>query len=193
MQEDYFTDIGKSEIILLVLGQLLPLLIFHLSVDIQYTHGASNTFENMQRHIAGSQNLTKGHRNVVDETTCCSSPKQHEFQGNRLRFSLSFLKFLFFVLLKDSKALVSKEKDVKNLEKELNVLLEESEKDAHALAAAQQHFNAVSAGLSSNKDGEEATLSGQMMICKDEIGKAATETKQVRKKSLHVSDLPSCF
>ncbi|NXU97991.1 SMC2 protein, partial [Cettia cetti] len=83
---------------------------------------------------------------------------------------------------KDSKALLSKEKEVKNLEKELNVLLEESEKDAHALAAAQQHFNAVSAGLSSNKDGEEATLSGQMMICKSEISKAVTEAKQAEMK-----------
>lgn len=94
--------------------------------------------------------------------------------------------FLFFVLLKDSKALVSKEK-------ELNVSEEECEKDAQALAAAQQHFNAVSAGLSSNKDGEEATLSGQMMICKNEIGKAVTEAKQVRRKALPVSDLSSCF
>ncbi|NXB04591.1 SMC2 protein, partial [Cnemophilus loriae] len=83
---------------------------------------------------------------------------------------------------KDSKALVSKEKEVKNLEKELNILLKESEKDADALAAAQQHFNAVSAGLSSNKDGEEATLSGQMMICKNEIGKAVTEAKQAQMK-----------
>ncbi|NWW07406.1 SMC2 protein, partial [Oreocharis arfaki] len=83
---------------------------------------------------------------------------------------------------KDSKALVSKEKEVKNLEKELNVSQEDCEKDAHALAAAQQHFNAVSAGLSSNKDGEEATLSGQMMICKNEIGKAVTEAKQAQMK-----------
>ncbi|NXB23240.1 SMC2 protein, partial [Rhagologus leucostigma] len=83
---------------------------------------------------------------------------------------------------KDSKALVSKEKEVKNLEKELNVSQEECEKDAHALAAAQQHFNALSAGLSSNKDGEEATLSGQMMICKNEIGKAITEAKQAEMK-----------
>ncbi|NXA69597.1 SMC2 protein, partial [Mohoua ochrocephala] len=83
---------------------------------------------------------------------------------------------------KDSKALVSKEKEIKNLEKELNVSQEECEKDAHALAAAQQHFNAVSAGLSSNKDGEEATISGQMMICKNEIGKAVTEAKQAQMK-----------
>ncbi|NXB39724.1 SMC2 protein, partial [Eulacestoma nigropectus] len=83
---------------------------------------------------------------------------------------------------KDSEALVSKEKEVKNLEKELNASQEECEKDAHALAAAQQHFNAVSAGLSSSKDGEEATLSGQMMICKNEIGKAVTEAKQAQMK-----------
>ncbi|NXY18119.1 SMC2 protein, partial [Atrichornis clamosus] len=83
---------------------------------------------------------------------------------------------------KDSKLLVSKEKEVKKMEKELSVLQEESEKDAHALAAAQQHFNAVSAGLSSNQDGEEATLSGQMMICKTEIDKAVTEAKQSQMK-----------
>ncbi|XP_032940665.1 structural maintenance of chromosomes protein 2 [Catharus ustulatus] len=83
---------------------------------------------------------------------------------------------------KDLKTLLSKEKEVKNLEKELNALLEESEKDAHALAAAQQRFNAVSAGLSSSKDGEEATLSGQMMTCKNEISKAVTEAKQAQMK-----------
>ncbi|KAM6391671.1 structural maintenance of chromosomes protein 2 [Rhynochetos jubatus] len=82
----------------------------------------------------------------------------------------------------DSKALVSKEKEVKNLEKELIALQEASEKDASALAAAQQHFNAVSAGLSSNDDGEEATLAEQMMTCKNEISKAVTEAKQTQMK-----------
>lgn len=53
IQEDLFLDIGESKIIL-VLGQLLSLPVFHLSVDIQYTHGGSSTFENMQRHIARS-------------------------------------------------------------------------------------------------------------------------------------------
>lgn len=109
-----------------------------------------------------------------------------------LRFSLPFL-FFVLVLLKDSKALVSKEKEVKKIEKELNALQEASEKDADALAVAQQHFNAVSAGLSSNDDGEEATLAGQMMTCKNEISKAVTEAKQVRIKALPVSDQPSCF
>lgn len=85
-------------------------------------------------------------------------------------------------MLKDSKALASKEKEIQKIEKELNALREESEKDADALAAAQQHFNAVSAGLSSNADGEDATLAEQMMTCKNEISKAVTEAKQVRMK-----------
>ncbi|NWH50268.1 SMC2 protein, partial [Fregata magnificens] len=82
----------------------------------------------------------------------------------------------------DSIALMSKEEEVKKIEKELNALQEASEKDADALAAAQQHFNAVSAGLSSNDDGEEATLAGQMMACKNEISKAVTEAKQAQMK-----------
>ncbi|NXP17002.1 SMC2 protein, partial [Scytalopus superciliaris] len=83
---------------------------------------------------------------------------------------------------KDSKALVSKEQEVKKIEKQLKALQEQSEKDADALAAAQKHFSAVSAGLSRNNNGEEATLSGQMMICKNEIGKAVTEAKQAQMK-----------
>lgn len=55
----------------------------------------------------------------------------------------------------------------------------EGQKDAEALEAAQQHFKAVSAGLSANEDGAEATLSGQMMTCKNDISKAETEAKQV--------------
>ncbi|NWR91082.1 SMC2 protein, partial [Furnarius figulus] len=83
---------------------------------------------------------------------------------------------------KDSKALASKEQEVKKRKKELDALQEESEKDADALVAAQKLFNAVSAGLSRNNNGEEATLSGQMMICKNEIDKAVTEAKQAEMK-----------
>ncbi|NXW58265.1 SMC2 protein, partial [Eurystomus gularis] len=82
----------------------------------------------------------------------------------------------------DSKALLSKEEAVKTMEKELKALQVESEKDAEALAAAQQHFNAVSAGLSEDDSGEEATLAQQLMTCKNEISKAATEAKQAQLK-----------
>ncbi|KAF2979405.1 hypothetical protein EK904_006474 [Melospiza melodia maxima] len=117
------------------------------------------------------------HQRVNTKVRSALDLQKQNLKGEEVKY-----KELVTRMQKDSKALVSKEKEVKNLEKELNVLLEESEKDAHALAAAQQHFNAVSAGLSSNKDGEEATLSGQMMICKNEISQALTEAKQAQMK-----------
>ncbi|NXH22560.1 SMC2 protein, partial [Bucco capensis] len=89
----------------------------------------------------------------------------------------------------DSKALVSKEKVIEKMKKELNALQEARETDAAALAAAQQHFNAVSSGLSSNGNGDEhvcSTLSEQMMTCKIEISKAVTEAKQAQMKLNYV-------
>ncbi|XP_026722519.1 structural maintenance of chromosomes protein 2 [Athene cunicularia] len=82
----------------------------------------------------------------------------------------------------ESKLLISKEEEIKKTEEELNALQEASRKDAAALAVAQHHFNAVSAGLSSSDDGEEATLAHQMMTCKNEISKAETEAKQAQMK-----------
>lgn len=76
--------------------------------------------------------------------------------------------------------LVVKEKEVAKLTEQLQALQEEGQKDSAALEAAEQHFRAVSAGLSTNEDGEEATLAGQMMTCKNEMSKADTEAKQVR-------------
>ena len=40
---------------------------------------------------------------------------------------------------------------------------EKSKADEEAIAAAQKHFHAVSAGLSSNADGEDKTLADQLM------------------------------
>ncbi|KAG8508552.1 Structural maintenance of chromosomes protein 2 [Galemys pyrenaicus] len=88
-------------------------------------------------------------------------------------------------MVEDSKTLAAKEKEVKKITDGLNTLQEASNKDADALAAAQQHFNAVSAGLSSNEDGAEATLAGQMMACKNDISKAQTEAKQAQMKLKH--------
>ncbi|NXJ67109.1 SMC2 protein, partial [Rostratula benghalensis] len=78
----------------------------------------------------------------------------------------------------DYKTLMLKEEEVKKIERELHALEEQSEKDAVALAAVQRDFNAVSAGLSSNDDGEAATLAGQLMTCKSELSKTETEIKQ---------------
>lgn len=76
--------------------------------------------------------------------------------------------------------LTVKENEVSKVMEQLQVLQEEGQKDSAALGAAEQHFKAVSAGLSTNEDGEEATLAGQMMACKNEMSKADTEAKQVR-------------
>lgn len=75
--------------------------------------------------------------------------------------------------------MAAKEKEVAKMAEKLSSIQEEGQKDTEALVAAQQHFNAVSAGLSTNEDGEEATLAGQMMACKNDMSKADTEAKQV--------------
>lgn len=76
--------------------------------------------------------------------------------------------------------LTVKENEVSKVMEQLQALQEEGQMDSAALEAAEQHFKAVSAGLSTNEDGEEATLAGQMMSCKNEMSKADTEAKQVR-------------
>uniref|UniRef100_A0AAX7UXQ5 Structural maintenance of chromosomes protein n=1 Tax=Astatotilapia calliptera TaxID=8154 RepID=A0AAX7UXQ5_ASTCA len=85
----------------------------------------------------------------------------------------------------DKKMLVVKEKEVSVLTKQLQALQEEGKNDSAALEAAEQHFKAVSAGLSTNEDGEEATLAGQMMACKNDISKADTEAKQAQMTLKH--------
>ncbi|NWV32546.1 SMC2 protein, partial [Grantiella picta] len=130
----------------------------------------SGTLQALEAALSENQRLNMKAQSALDL-------KKQNLKSEEVKY-----KELLTRMQKDSKALVSKEKEVKKLEKELSVLQEESEKDAHALAAAQQHFNAVSAGRSSNTDGEEATLLEQMMICKNEIGKAVTEAKQAQMK-----------
>ncbi|XP_072215846.1 structural maintenance of chromosomes protein 2 [Excalfactoria chinensis] len=91
-------------------------------------------------------------------------------------------KELIKVMQEEFKVFTSKEKEIKNIQEGLNGLQEESKKDAEALDTAQQHFNAVSAGLSSNDSGQGTSLADQMMTCKNEISKAVTEAKQAEMK-----------
>ncbi|XP_042341746.1 structural maintenance of chromosomes protein 2 [Plectropomus leopardus] len=85
----------------------------------------------------------------------------------------------------DKKMLVVKEKEVSKLTEQLQALQEEGQKESADLEAAEQHFRAVSAGLSTNEDGEEATLAGQMMACKNDMSKADTEAKQAQMTLKH--------
>ncbi|XP_024145248.1 structural maintenance of chromosomes protein 2 [Oryzias melastigma] len=85
----------------------------------------------------------------------------------------------------DKKVLVVKEKEVAKLSEQLQALQVEGQKNSTGLEAAEQHFKAVSAGLSTNEDGEEATLAGQMMACKNDMSKADTEAKQAQMTLKH--------
>ncbi|KAK2569628.1 Structural maintenance of chromosomes protein 2 [Acropora cervicornis] len=81
--------------------------------------------------------------------------------------------------------LQTKEKELKNLRDLLVKLEEKSQDDNKAVKAAQDHFHAVSAGLSSNEGGEDKTLADQIMTCKNEISSAETESKQAHLKLKH--------
>ena len=84
-------------------------------------------------------------------------------------FNFAFLWFGFYVFLEwsplfqDEKAIESKGRELEKLERELEGLLEKSTKDEETLATAQKHYQAVSAGLSKNTEGEDATLADQLM------------------------------
>ncbi|KAG7238364.1 hypothetical protein INR49_030961 [Caranx melampygus] len=88
-------------------------------------------------------------------------------------------------MTEDKKMLTVKEKEVSKVTEQLQTLQEEGQKDSAALEAAEQHFKAVSTGLSTNEDGEEATLAGQMMACKNDMSKADTEAKQAQMTLKH--------
>nr|QIC49989.1 structural maintenance of chromosomes protein 2 [Actinia equina] len=85
----------------------------------------------------------------------------------------------------DQQQLKSKEKELQKLTDSLAKLEDKSKKDSDAVQAAQDHFHAVSAGLSSNEDGEEKTLADQIMTSKKDISAAETESKQAQMKIKH--------
>lgn len=87
----------------------------------------------------------------------------------------------------------AKETEVAKAMEQLKVVQDEGQKDAEALEAAQQHFKAVSAGLSANEDGVEATLNEQMMTCKNDMSKAETEAKQVNSFIQTTDSVYTCY
>nr|XP_057941662.1 structural maintenance of chromosomes protein 2 [Doryrhamphus excisus] len=124
------------------------------------------TLANVQRVDAKAQSaLDLKKQNLEDETK-----KREELVKN---------------MQEDKKMLLVKEKEVSKVMEKLQALKEEGQKDSADLEAAEQHFKAVSAGLSTNEDGEEATLASQMMACKNDISKADTEAKQAQMTLKH--------
>ena len=57
----------------------------------------------------------------------------------------------------------SKEKAMKKIDGQLEMLEGKSKEDSEGVTEAQNHYHAVSAGLSSNDDGEDKTLADQLM------------------------------
>lgn len=88
----------------------------------------------------------------------------------------------------DTSSIQEKEQQMENMSKLYDEVMKQYENDEETHKAAQQHYQAVSAGLSSNTDGEDATIAEQLMTAKQEISRAATETKQAQMILKHNKD-----
>lgn len=107
---------------------------------------------------------------------------QLQIKNNSLKEENKKIKELEKNCDEDKSSATSKQKELDKLLDKLNSLQEASKKDAEAVEAANKHFQAVSAGLCSNTEGEEATLANQLMSAQHEITQADTETKQAEMK-----------
>lgn len=89
--------------------------------------------------------------------------------------------------LDEDEALLSKKKDDISNQQEMYQQLQDRVKETEeALMSAQQHFQAVSSGLSSGVDGQADTLAAQKIARENEISTAQTQIKQaeMRLKSI---------
>ena len=65
--------------------------------------------------------------------------------------------------IQNSSQVDTKEKAMKKIDGQLEMLEGKSKQDSEGVTEAQNHYHAVSAGLSSNDDGEDKTLADQLM------------------------------
>ncbi|XP_058055070.1 structural maintenance of chromosomes protein 2 [Anopheles bellator] len=99
------------------------------------------------------------------------------------------LKNLFKSIADDEQALRGKESEMERRGATFQTLKDACEADSGAFAAAQKRFEAVSAGLSTNEDGEAATLQDQLMDAKQKSSEAATAIKQSEMELKHSQKL----
>ncbi|XP_074652125.1 structural maintenance of chromosomes protein 2-like [Tubulanus polymorphus] len=85
----------------------------------------------------------------------------------------------------DKSVLTSKQKEIEKFSTNFEKLQKEHENDKAAVTEAQEHFHAVSAGLSNNEDGKAASLKDQLIMSKKEISTAETEKKQAKMRLTH--------
>uniref|UniRef100_A0AAG5DIY0 Structural maintenance of chromosomes protein n=1 Tax=Anopheles atroparvus TaxID=41427 RepID=A0AAG5DIY0_ANOAO len=85
----------------------------------------------------------------------------------------------------DEQALAGKEAEMQRRGETFQALKDACEADANACAMAQKRFEAVTAGLSTNEDGEAATLQDQLIAAKQKSAEAATAIKQSEMELKH--------
>ncbi|XP_076058324.1 structural maintenance of chromosomes 2 [Oratosquilla oratoria] len=85
-------------------------------------------------------------------------------------------------LSEDQKALAAKQKESEKLQGMFDAMRAQDKADAEALAAAEKRLQAISSGMYSSSDGQDATLQEQLMKIKASIITAKTETKQAEMK-----------
>lgn len=78
----------------------------------------------------------------------------------------------------DTKALNDKENELSKVQSLFETLKQNDANDADAFALSQKKFEAISAGMEVNEDGEAQTLQEQLMKAKEEAAVANTESKQ---------------
>lgn len=99
------------------------------------------------------------------------------------------LKNLLKSIKDDEGALGKKEGEMQRTGDMFQSLKDADEADAKAFADAQKRFEAVSAGLSTNEDGEAATLQDQLMAAKQKAAESATAIKQSEMELKHCQQL----
>uniref|UniRef100_A0A1Q3EXC9 Structural maintenance of chromosomes protein n=1 Tax=Culex tarsalis TaxID=7177 RepID=A0A1Q3EXC9_CULTA len=99
------------------------------------------------------------------------------------------LKNLLKSIKDDETALGKKEAEMQRTGDMFQSLKDADEADAKAFADAQKRFEAVSAGLSTNEDGEAATLQDQLMAAKQKAAESATAIKQSEMELKHCQQL----
>ncbi|XP_037082943.1 structural maintenance of chromosomes protein 2-like [Pollicipes pollicipes] len=88
-------------------------------------------------------------------------------------------------LADDRAALEQRQQEMSRLRAVFDALREADAEQAAALAAAQKRFQAISSGMFSGDDGQDATLAQQLMNAKSAIADSETERKQADMKLKH--------
>ena len=74
-----------------------------------------------------------------------------------------FLFLYIYIKFQNKASIVSREKDLSKIESNVEKMRTEKQTAEQNYEAAKKHFQAVSAGLSANADGEAATLNDQLI------------------------------